>query len=121
MRRPSGGTKQQQPSLSAQSQPIGRTGLLGRKVSDPKSRLEPQSVSPTNALVMATPSKPKIPSYMFGRIAPTPIAEETPGRIEETPRTDRVAETPGAAWEEDDYEDLMVMTDEEDAVPGTPG
>lgn len=112
-------------SGSGQSQTAIRGGLLGRKTSDPikrtgESQLQPQSQSqsqhhnkPTNTIIFATPSKPRLSNSIFGPRAgagagsasfhhPTPIQEEPSSGeraswVAETPvAPHRIAETPMA-------------------------
>lgn len=108
-------------------------GLLGRKSSTSNigdKRRSIESVSSTvgttaETLVLATPSKPRY-GYSVPFHHPTPIQEEPerPSFIAETPVANRIGGM--AVMEEEEGEDeeslgeLMVMTDDEDAVPDTP-
>lgn len=139
-----------------------KLGLLGRKTSDPikarrnsseaESRARPKSqqAEQNNAIIFATPSKPRLANSIYGSRTsghfhhPTPIQEEPssgerprPTFIAETPvHPGRISNVPLSALrsvdEDDDDEGalgrLMVMTDEEDEneesdlrkVPETP-
>lgn len=74
--------------IKRENSQVKKSGLLGRKVSDPKPRI----YEDTGTLVEATPSKPKTQAWVPW----------------ETPQRERVCESP-------DLGEHMVMTDEEDA------